>query len=70
MYSHAMPTLYLDVPYSHTMPTLHVDVSLSAYALGIAGCVVGLLTFWNPSSPLVWTDLSLQDREALSPKPP
>jgi len=66
-YSHTMPALHVDVPYFHTMPTLHVDdhVSPSAYVLGIAGCVVGLLTFGNRSSPLVWADLSLQDREAL-----
>ena len=66
-YSHTMPTLHVDVLYSHTMPTLHVDdhVSPSAYVLGIAGCIVGLLTFGNRSSPLVWADLSLRDREAL-----
>ena len=41
------------------------SVSPSAYVLVIAGCVVGLLTFGNRSSPLVWADLSLRDREAL-----
>ena len=52
-------------PSSHTMPALHVYVSPSAYVLGIAGCVIGLLTFGNRSSPLVWANLSLRDREAL-----